>query len=83
MGRIGPPTFPLPRECSATELHRQSSGQGGTCTPEGRSHLIYSQARLTTLVLARYESILANFLLFFNNLFSLISPFPYFFMVSG
>jgi len=35
------------------------------------------------LVLARYESILANFLLFFNNLFSLISPFPYFFMVSG
>ena len=31
-------------------LAEQNCGQGGTCTPGGRSHLIYSQIHLTTLV---------------------------------
>ena len=45
MARIGLATFPLPRECSTTELHRHlvprraqdKGGRGRTCTYEGET----------------------------------------------
>ena len=39
-----------PRDCEREARAILRGGPGGICTPEGVSHLIYSQARLTTSV---------------------------------
>ena len=63
-----------------------SCGQGGICTPEGVSHLIYSQTQLAALVPApgklKDKTILTENLLLFNGLAVLLPPLLYLLVIA-
>ena len=74
MAGLEPATYSLPWSCSTTELHRQiRGGQGGICTPEGVSHLVYSQVRLSTSVPTLKQRYLITKILIFQWSLSVFS----------
>ncbi len=82
MARIGLATFPLPRECSTTELHRHAKprraqrhlcGRGRTCTCEGETPLDLQSSAFAAQPHAHYINLYHR-----NHSFSITLPWDFF-----